>query len=56
MDGLGLTRNSNMAITLTRLVFLNTRNPTEAIHIARIQAISQLAIGYAIVSCVIPYL
>ena len=45
-----------MAITLTRLVFLNTTSRSEAIHIARIEATSQLAIGYTIVSCVIPYL
>ncbi|KAF3035425.1 hypothetical protein E8E12_003345 [Didymella heteroderae] len=49
-------RIPNMAITLTRLVFLNTTGPTEAIHVARIQATAQLAVGYTIVSCVIPYL
>jgi hypothetical protein len=56
VNGLELTSNRNMAITLTRLVFLNTTSRSEAIHIARIQATSQLAIGYTIISCVIPYL
>jgi hypothetical protein len=56
MNGVGLTRNRNMAITLTRLVFLSTTGPSEAIQIARIQATNQLAIGYTLVSCVIPYL
>lgn len=51
-----LTESRNMATTLARLVFLNTTGPSEAIHTARIQATTQLAIGYTVVSCVIPYL
>lgn len=49
-------RLPNVAITLTRLIFLHTTAPTSAIYIARIQAATQLATGYTIVSCVIPYL
>jgi hypothetical protein len=56
VEALGLTKSRNVIITVTRLVFLNTTGPSEAVHIARIQATAQLAIGYTIVSCVIPYL
>lgn len=45
-----------MAITLTRLVFISTTAPTDAIRVARLQATAQLAIGYTVVSCVVPYL
>ena len=39
-----------------RLLFISTTANTSAIDIARIQATTQLSIGYTIVSCVIPYL
>lgn len=48
--------NSNIALTLARLVFITTGAETDAIYIARLHAATQLAIGYTVVSCVIPYL
>ena len=49
-------RVPNIAITLTRLVFLQVSAQTSAIRIARIQAATQLGIAYTIVSCIFPYL
>lgn len=37
-------------------MFIYTPASTSAIYIARIQATTQLAVGYTIVACVIPYL
>ena len=50
------SRVPNIAIMLIRLTFVYVSAPTSAIHIARIQAATQLGIGYTIVSCVVPYL
>ena len=49
-------RVPNIAITLTRLVFLHAAASTSAIQVARVQAATQIGVAYTIVSCVIPYL
>lgn len=50
-------RIPNIAITVVRLVFICLNDAaTPAAQIARVQGATQLAVGYTVVSCVIPYL